>query len=114
MFDGEREDFDEILGNVVDNAGKWAVSHVTISARKLEDSPRRQFLEIRVEDDGPGVPEDQREVLFERGRRLDERVPGTGLGLAIVRDIVEMYGGSAYMDAASLGGLAVVVRLPAK
>lgn len=114
MFDGEKEDFDEVLGNVIENAGKWARHRVTVVARKLEDSPRREFLEIRIEDDGPGVPEDQRETLFERGRRLDERVPGTGLGLAIVRDIVDMYGGTAYVEAAGLGGLAVVLRLPAK
>lgn len=113
-FDGEREDFDELLGNIVDNAGKWARGQVTITASRVQENLRRAFMDIRVEDDGPGVPEGERETLFERGKRLDEHVPGTGLGLAIVRDIVELYGGSAHLDEASLGGLAVMLRLPAK
>lgn len=113
-FDGEREDFDELLGNIVDNAGKWARGHVSIMAKRADENLRRPFMDIRVEDDGPGVPAEERETLFERGKRLDEHVPGTGLGLAIVRDIVELYGGSAYLEEASLGGLAVILRLPAK
>ncbi|WP_262690953.1 ATP-binding protein [Kordiimonas aestuarii] len=113
-FDGEKEDFDEILGNIVDNAGKWASSVVTMTAQRTEENLRRPYMDIRVEDDGPGVPAEERETLFERGKRLDEHVPGTGLGLAIVRDIVELYGGTAYLDEAKLGGLAVVMRLPAK
>ncbi|WP_417451813.1 ATP-binding protein [Kordiimonas sp.] len=113
-FDGEKEDFDEILGNIVDNAGKWASSKVMISATRAEEGLRRAYMDIRVEDDGPGVPAKERETLFERGKRLDEHVPGTGLGLAIVRDIVELYGGHAYLEEARMGGLAVVMRLPAK
>ena len=72
------------------------------------------MLEIKVEDDGPGVPEEEREALFNRGTRLDEQVPGTGLGLAIVRDIADMYGGSVALSTAGLGGLAVTILLPAK
>lgn len=71
-------------------------------------------MEISVEDDGPGVEEAELEALFERGKRLDERVPGTGLGLAIVRDIVEMYGGNAQLELTPTGGLRAVVRLPSK
>jgi signal transduction histidine kinase len=113
-FDGEKEDFDEVVGNIVDNAGKWATSHITVSAHKLPTDQRRPYMLFRVEDDGPGVDEAEMEALFERGQRLDEHVPGTGLGLAIVRDIVELYGGSAALEKASLGGLAVILKLPAK
>jgi len=113
-FDGEKEDFDEVMGNIVDNAGKWATAIVSITACKMPPTERRPMLEIRVEDDGPGVPDEELETLFERGKRLDEHVPGTGLGLAIVRDIVELYGGTATLARAELGGLAVILRLPAK
>ncbi|WCL55416.1 sensor histidine kinase [Gimibacter soli] len=113
-FDGEREDFDEMLGNLMDNAGKWSAGQVSVSVKLVEKDLPRPMLEIRVEDDGPGVPEDQWQVLFERGRRLDEHVQGTGLGLAIVRDIVDMYGGSVRPEHAALGGLAIVMRLPGK
>lgn len=115
-FDGEKEDFDEVLGNLIDNAGKWAESRVMVTATAIEseDENARSLMEILVEDDGPGVPDSDLDTLFERGRRLDERVPGTGLGLAIVRDIVEMYGGQARLERSELGGLAAVLRLPAK
>lgn len=114
LFDGEKEDFDEVLGNLIDNACKWARGQVSISATRMEEGLRRPMLEITVEDDGDGVPEDQRTLLFERGKRLDEHVPGTGLGLAIVQDIAEMYGGSVSLFTASLGGFGVQLRLPAK
>ena len=114
-FDGEKEDFDEVLGNLIDNAGKWAESRVMVTATALEsEGENRSLMEILVEDDGPGVPDSDLDALFERGRRLDERVPGTGLGLAIVRDIVEMYGGQARLERSELGGLAAILRLPAK
>lgn len=113
-FDGEKEDFDELVGNIVENAAKWAASAVSLDVVRLEEGLRRPMLEIRVEDDGPGVPEDEREALFDRGTRLDEQVPGTGLGLAIVRDIADMYGGNVELATAGLGGLAVIILLPAK
>lgn len=113
-FDGEKEDFDEVLGNLIDNAGKWAESRVMVTATPIESDNPRAFMEILVEDDGPGVPDSDLDTLFERGRRLDERVPGTGLGLAIVRDIVEMYGGKARLERSELGGLCAVLCLPAK
>ena len=115
LFDGEREDFDEILGNVIENAGKWSNTTVEISVKPIHTPRRnRRMIEITVEDDGPGVPEEKRQSIFERGKRLDEQVPGTGLGLAIVRDIAEMYEGTAALDASSMGGLKVVIRLPYK
>lgn len=113
-FDGEKEDFDELVGNIVDNAAKWAVSAVSLDVVRLDEGLRRPMLEIRIEDDGPGVPADEREALFDRGTRLDEQVPGTGLGLAIVRDIADMYGGNVELSTAGLGGLAVIIMLPAK
>lgn len=113
-FDGEKEDFDELVGNIVENAAKWAASAVSLDVVRLEEGLRRPMLEIRVEDDGPGVPEDERDALFDRGTRLDEQVPGTGLGLAIVRDIADMYGGNVELSTAGLGGLAVIILLPAK
>jgi len=113
-FDGEKQDFDEVMGNLIDNAGKWATGHVTVAVERLSDSARRPMMEIRVTDDGPGVPLADIDTLFERGRRLDERMPGTGLGLAIVRDIVEMYGGEARLAPAPSGGLTAILKLPAK
>ncbi len=113
-FDGEKQDFDEILGNLIDNAGKWATSRVSVSVNRVKDSPRRPFMELQVEDDGPGVPDDQIDTLFERGKRLDEHVPGTGLGLAIVRDIAELYGGQASLAHSEMGGLLAILKLPCK
>jgi len=114
MFDGEKEDFDELLGNLLDNAAKWATSVVDVAVTRREKNLRRPVLQITISDDGPGVPADQHDGLFDRGKRLDEQVPGTGLGLAIVRDIADMYGGNVKLGAAQLGGLQVVLTLPAK
>lgn len=114
MFDGEKEDFDELLGNLLDNAAKWAASKVDVTVMRREKNLRRPILQITISDDGPGVPADQHDGLFDRGKRLDEQVPGTGLGLAIVRDIADMYGGSVKLGAAQLGGLQVALTLPAK
>lgn len=107
-FRGEREDFEEMSGNLLDNACKWARSKVHVKAQP--DGPGRFVL--LVEDDGPGLPPDQRSQEIERGKRLDESVPGTGLGLAIVRDISKLYGGSLKLGEASLGGLKVCLELP--
>ena len=114
MFDGEKEDFDELLGNLLDNAAKWAVSQVSVKVARLEEGLRRPMLEILVSDDGPGVPVDKRDSMFDRGQRLDEQMPGTGLGLAIVRDIADMYGGNVKLSTAPIGGLGVRLLLPAK
>ncbi|MBW4330006.1 HAMP domain-containing histidine kinase [Stakelama sp. CBK3Z-3] len=105
----ERQDLEEILGNLVENAAKYGGGSVFVTARA--DSG---FVEILVEDDGPGIAEADRQRLFERGVRLDTGKPGTGLGLAIVRDVAEIYEGSASLEESEdLGGLLVRLRLPA-
>lgn len=102
----QREDLDEMIGNLLDNACKWARGHVRVSA---EPGDR---LTLLVDDDGPGVPETQREDVLRRGVRADEAAPGSGFGLAIVRDLAELYGGSVRLDASPLGGTRAVLTLP--
>ena len=104
----QREDLDEILGNLLDNACKWARSRIVLDA-----SRSGAMLLLTLDDDGPGLTPAQRNVVLERGVRLDEASPGSGLGLAIVRDLVELYGGSISLAASPLGGLRVEVSLPA-
>jgi signal transduction histidine kinase len=103
----QREDLDEILGNLLDNACKWAKSRIVLDA-----SRSGAMVLLRLDDDGPGLPPAQRSVVLERGVRLDEASPGSGLGLAIVRDLVELYGGSISLGESPLGGLRVEVSLP--
>lgn len=100
-FRGEREDLEEILGNLGDNAAKWARSTVRITARGA--------LTLEVEDDGPGLTPEQAEDAARRGTRLDEQVPGWGLGLAIVADIAALNGGTMAFGRSDLGGLKVTV-----
>lgn len=107
-FRGERQDLEEMAGNLIDNACKWAKSHVRVTAAGAGAT-----LVLLVEDDGPGLTPDERAQVGERGERLDESVPGTGLGLAIVRDIAKLYGGTFGLDASPLGGLAARLTLPA-
>jgi signal transduction histidine kinase len=110
VFRGERQDLEEMLGNLIENAAKYGGGRVFVTLKRLGDGR----IEIVVEDDGPGIPEDQRARLFERGARLDTSKPGTGLGLAIVRDVAEIYGGEVALgESDDLGGLAVCLRLPA-
>ncbi|HZU62758.1 MAG TPA: HAMP domain-containing sensor histidine kinase [Novosphingobium sp.] len=107
----ERQDLDEILGNLVENAAKYGGGSVfvTIDAGKA-DSP---LCEVWVEDDGAGIPAAERSRIFDRGARLDTGKPGTGLGLAIVRDVVEIYGGHVSLgESEDLGGLLVRLELP--
>lgn len=113
LFAGEREDLEEMVGNLMDNAVKWAGSAVRVSARALDRSDQQPALEIVIEDDGPGIPTDRAREALKRGRRLDESKPGTGLGLAIVADLVAEYGGTIALDPADGGGLRVVLILPA-
>ncbi|MFM2300707.1 MAG: hypothetical protein RLZZ84_443 [Pseudomonadota bacterium] len=106
----ERQDLDEILGNLIENAAKYGGGSVFVT---IDPVPAPQWCEIWVEDDGAGIPETDRTRIFDRGARLDTSKPGTGLGLAIVRDVAEIYGGSVALDASEdLGGLLVKLRLP--
>ena len=108
-FLGERQDLQEILGNLMENACKWSARRVRVSAGA---SGLGQMFVV-VEDDGPGLPEDQREAVLKRGTRLDEDAPGSGLGLSIVDDLTRAYGGRLTLAASDLGGLKTVLELPA-
>jgi signal transduction histidine kinase len=104
----ERQDLDEMLGNLIENAAKYGGGSVFVTVEDAGD-----FVEMLVEDDGNGIPEIERERIFDRGARLDTGKPGTGLGLAIVRDVVEIYGGTVGLEESEdLGGLLVRLRLP--
>ncbi|WP_085707458.1 sensor histidine kinase [Pseudomonas sp. B35(2017)] len=103
----DREDLLELLGNLLDNACKWADAEVRLSVVESAGG----FL-LNVEDDGPGIPEAQRDQVFSRGTRLDEQTDGHGLGLGIVRDIVEAWGGTLALRESEWGGLSVVIELP--
>jgi signal transduction histidine kinase len=103
----QREDLDEMLGNLLDNACKWARSHVVV-----DSSEAGRTVRITVEDDGPGIEPPMRTAVLQRGVRADEQIPGSGLGLAIVRDLAELYHGTIALDESSLGGLRVTLTLP--
>jgi signal transduction histidine kinase len=103
----QREDLDEMLGNLLDNACKWAKSQVMLSSCATDGE-----ILIIVDDDGCGISPELRDSVLARGTRLDETTPGSGLGLAIVREIVELYGGSVSLGISSLGGLKVCLQLP--
>lgn len=103
----DETDLTEVMGNVVDNARKWARSKVLITATESAGA-----VHITVEDDGPGLPGDALSYEIERGRRLDEQVEGSGFGLAIVKDLVEAYGGDLTLTRSPLGGLKVDIVLP--
>lgn len=138
FFRGEQQDLQEMLGNLMENACKWADRkvQVTISREAAADRAATQpapqagaspasagsglstsrkalgMILLRIDDDGPGLPEEQHDAIFQRGVRMDERTPGSGLGLAIVRDLATVYGGSVGARASSLGGLCIELRLP--
>ena len=106
----ERQDLEEILGNLIENAAKYGGGSVFVTVDAEAGSAR---CAVWVEDDGTGIPAEERTRIFARGARLDTEKPGTGLGLAIVRDVVEIYGGTVELDESDdLGGLLVRVRLP--
>jgi signal transduction histidine kinase len=107
VFRGQREDLDEILGNLLDNACKWARSRVVVASPDSAD-----LMTITIDDDGPGLAPSMREAVLHRGVRADEAAPGSGLGLAIVRDLAEVYGGSIALGDSPLGGLRATLRLP--
>jgi len=105
----ERQDLDEMLGNLIENAAKYGGGSVFVTV-----SGQAGFVELMIEDDGLGIPEEDRIRIFDRGVRLDTGKPGTGLGLAIVRDVAEIYGGTVSLEESEdLGGLLVRLRLPA-
>jgi two-component system sensor histidine kinase PhoQ len=113
MFFGDREDLTEIAGNLLDNAFKWARSTIKLSATRITaPQARRDGLRLVVEDDGPGVPAEQRAHVLARGARLDERVSGQGIGLSVVRELVGLNGGSVTIEDSTLGGARVEVALP--
>lgn len=108
VFRGDEQDLHEMLGNLLDNACKWAARrvHVAVAGAAAQ-------LTITIDDDGPGLAASAREAVFARGVRADERVPGSGLGLAIVRELASLYGGDVSLADAPLGGLRVTLVLPA-
>lgn len=107
-FRGERQDLQEMAGNIMENAGIWSKGRVRAVAAAV--SPER--LVITVEDNGPGLPADRREEVLKRGARLDESAPGSGLGLAIVDELARAYGGSLVLGDSAMGGLMVELSLP--
>jgi signal transduction histidine kinase len=117
----QREDLDEMLGSLLDNACKWARSRVVVTSRTVPPeggshqvgaAGGSHAVEITVDDDGPGIAPALRDAVLQRGVRADEAAPGSGFGLAIVRELAELYGGSIALDASPAGGLRARLRLP--
>jgi signal transduction histidine kinase len=104
----QREDLDEMLGNLLDNACKWGRRQIAVTSER-----RGAVMLIRVDDDGTGLDPAMREAVLQRGVRADEAAPGFGFGLAIVRELAELYGGSIALDRSPTGGLSAHLRLPA-
>jgi two-component system sensor histidine kinase PhoQ len=112
VFYGEKRDLLELAGNILDNAFKYGNSRVEVSGGTVGTGNPRPGFWLRVEDDGPGIDEDRREKLLQRGIRGDERVEGHGLGLAIVQELVTAYGGELAIERSRMGGASVEVRIP--
>jgi signal transduction histidine kinase len=112
-FRGEAQDLEEVAGNLLDNACKWASSRVVLTVTPGVVRRGRPFFALIVEDDGPGLPEEARKTVLKRGTRLDESKPGSGLGLSIVTEIAELYGGEVTLENSALNGLKAMVYLPA-
>jgi signal transduction histidine kinase len=112
-FFGDAADLTEMLGNLIDNACKWAGQRVEIALVEPAD-PQRQRLRLVVDDDGPGIPAEQRLLAMKRGQRLDETRPGSGLGLGIVHENAALYGGSLKLQQSALGGLSAQLDLPGR
>jgi signal transduction histidine kinase len=104
---GQREDLEEMLGNLLDNACKWAKSRV-----KIQSVEENGAVVLTVDDDGPGLAPAMRDRVLQRGVRADEAAPGSGLGLAIVRDLAELYQGTIALEDSPMGGLRSRLRLP--
>jgi signal transduction histidine kinase len=114
-FRGEAQDLSDLIGNLLDNAGKWARERIDISASRDPrlDSVGRAFFITQIDDDGPGLDPQARMAALRRGQKLDESRPGSGLGLSIIVDIAQIYGGSLLLEDSPLGGLRATLRLPA-
>ncbi len=113
-FRGERQDLEEMVGNLVDNACKWAQSRVAVEVISERPDPNedRRVVRVVVDDDGPGLSPQQREQVTRRGRRLDETKPGSGLGLSIVLELAGLYGGGLTLGTAPIGGLRAELVVP--
>jgi signal transduction histidine kinase len=113
-FRGEQQDLEEMVGNLVDNACKWGQSRVAVEVLSDRPDPAddRRILRILVDDDGPGLSPQERELVARRGRRLDETKPGSGLGLSIVVELASLYGGGLTLGTAPIGGLRAELELP--
>jgi signal transduction histidine kinase len=110
-FRGERQDLEEMVGNLIDNACKWARGRVRVTAEAIRDAERPRLVLI-IDDDGPGLPEPARQTMVKRGQRLDETKPGSGLGLSIVADLAVLYRGALRLEESPLGGLRAILELP--
>ncbi|WP_052951476.1 sensor histidine kinase [Devosia soli] len=110
-FRGDEADLEEMAGNLLDNACKWSKGQVGVRLSS-ERTPKGTQLLIRIDDNGPGLSDDDARKVLRRGVRLDEKTPGTGLGLDIVKELVDVYGGSLELKRSALGGLLVELRLP--
>jgi signal transduction histidine kinase len=113
-FSGERQDLEDMVGNLLDNAGKWAVKDVrlTVALEPRPEAAGRRFVLFMIDDDGPGLAAELRDAATRRGQRLDETKPGSGLGLSIVTNLAADYGGSLQLAASPSGGLRAELRLP--
>jgi signal transduction histidine kinase len=115
QFQGEQQDLEEMLGNLLDNACAWSKksAFLTVKPLALPQRSARKTVVFLIEDDGPGLSPEQREKVGKRGQRLDESKPGSGLGLSIVADFATSYRGKLTLDTSPHGGLLVRVELPA-
>jgi signal transduction histidine kinase len=111
-FRGDEGDLEEMAGNLLDNACKWSGGVVAVTMF-AERTPTQSFLLIRIEDDGPGLTDEEAQKVLRRGVRLDEKTPGSGLGLDIVKELVDVYGGSLQLRRSVLGGVLAELKLPA-
>jgi signal transduction histidine kinase len=109
-FQGEKQDFEEMVGNLLDNACKWAGSRVWVTASRTDGDGNFVVL---VDDDGPGLTQVERAKAVKRGQRLDETKPGSGLGLSIVADLAHLYKGRFELEPSPQGGLRARLQLPA-
>jgi signal transduction histidine kinase len=114
-FRGEKQDLTDLIGNLLDNAGKWARARIEIHAARdpSPDSVGRPYFFAQIDDDGPGLDPEARAEALRRGKRLDESRPGSGLGLSIILDLAHLYGGALLLEDSPLGGLRATLRLPA-